>query len=150
MEHSDWLAAVTKDSVRNVALTVGLPPRTLATQLQKERLSPENVIRIAEAYEVHPVGALVDTGYLDEKWAEQVDPVMAARQLSDEQVADEVLRRLREVRGNHEPFRTPVSDLDERRSNTRQPHVDPMPYGAVADSSPDEDELRAQEEGDVD
>ena len=65
MKHSEWLTTTTGDSVRNVAITIGVAPRTLATQLEKERISPENVIKIAEAYEAHPVGALVATGYLD-------------------------------------------------------------------------------------
>ena len=51
MKHSEWLTTTTGDSVRNVAITIGVAPRTLATQLEKEHLSPENVIKIAEAYD---------------------------------------------------------------------------------------------------
>ena len=130
MEHSAWLAATTSDSVRNVAITIGLPQRTLATQVEKGRISPENVIKIAEQYDVHPVGALVDTGYLDKQWADEIDPVTAVRQLTDEQLADEILRRLREVRGDHTAFHTPVADLDARRSNTPPSDVEPLPYAA--------------------
>lgn len=130
MKHSEWLTTTTGDSVRNVAITIGVAPRTLATQLEKERISPENVIKIAEAYDAHPVGALVDTEYLSSKWAEQVDPEMAVRELTDEQLADEILRRLRDVRGNHEAFHTPVADLNARRSNTRDDDVEPLPYAA--------------------
>lgn len=144
MKHTEWLIAVTSDSVRNVAITIGLPPRTLATQLEKQRLSPENIIKIAEHYDTHPVGALVDTGYLDPRWANQVDPESAVRLLTDEQVTNEVLRRLTEVRGEHPEFHTPVDELAERRAN-----VGPEFY-AVADSSPDEDAMRAEEEGDAD
>ncbi len=117
MKHSEWLTTTTGDSVRNVAITIGVAPRTLATQLEKERISPENVIKIAEAYEAHPVGALVATGYLDTRWAEGIDPEMAVRELTDEQLANEILRRLRDVRGDHDTFHTPVADLDARRSN---------------------------------
>lgn len=130
MEHSTWLAATTGDSVRNVAITIGLPPRTLATQIEKGRISPENVIKIAEHYDIHPVGALVDTGYLDKKWASEVDPVTAATQLTDEQLAEEILRRLREVRGDHAVFHTPVADLDAHRSNNTNEDVEPAPYAA--------------------
>lgn len=38
----------------------------------------------------------------------------------------------------------------QRRSNTQQSSVEGVPYGAVADSSPDEDALREAEEGDAD
>lgn len=130
MKHSEWLTTTTGDSVRNVALTIKVAPRTLATQLEKERISPENVIKIAEAYDAHPVGALVDTEYLDSKWAEQVDPETAVRELSDEQLANEILRRLRDVRGDHEAFHTPVADLDAKRSNTRDGDVESLPYAA--------------------
>lgn len=130
MEHSTWLAATTSDSVRNVAITIGLPPRTLATQVEKGRISPENVIKIAERHGVHPVGALVDTGYLDQQWADEVDPVTAVQQLTDEQLADEILRRLREVRGDHAAFRTPVDELAARRSNSAPVDVVPESYAA--------------------
>lgn len=150
MDHSTWITTKINDSVRNIAITAGIPQRTLATQLEKERITPENVIKIAEAFDLNPVGALVDTGYLDAKWGKQVDPVIAAQQLTDKQITDEILRRLSEVRGNHDEFRTPVDELAERRSNTSVSGVVGVPYGAVADSSPDEDELREQEEGDAD
>ena len=130
MKHSEWLTTTTGDSVRNVAITIGVAPRTLATQLEKERISPENVIKIAEAYEAHPVGALVATEYLDTRWAEGIDPEMAVRELTDEQLANEILRRLRDVRGDHDAFHTPVADLDARRSNTSDGDVDSLPYAA--------------------
>lgn len=130
MKHSEWLTTTTGDSVRNVAITIGAAPRTLATQLEKERISPENVIKIAEAYDAHPVGALVATEYLDPRWAEDVDPEMAVRELTDEQLANEILRRLRDVRGDHDTFHAPIADLDARRSNTRRSDVEPAPYAA--------------------
>lgn len=94
MKHHEWFAKVTSDSVRSVARTVGLPPRTLATQLEKGRVSPENVIAIAMAYDIHPVRALVDTGYLEPQYAQAVDPMTALQSVSEEQLAEEVLRRM--------------------------------------------------------
>lgn len=150
MDHSTWIATKINDSVRNIAITAGVPPRTLATQLEKERITPENIIKIAEAFDIHPVGALIDTGYLNARWGKKVDPVVAAQQLTDKQITDEILRRLSEVRGDHSEFRTPVDELAQRRSNSSGAGVEGVPYGAVADSSPDEDALREQEEGDAD
>ena len=46
--------------------------------------------------------------------------------------------------------RAGIADLDARRSNKNVGHVDPVPYGVVADTSPDEDALREVKEGDVD
>lgn len=137
MEHSDWIDQV-GESVRAVAKAAGIPHRTLASQLEKGKIHPENVIRIAEALGVHPVGALVDTGYLAEKWARATDPVIAIRQLSDEQIADEVLRRMK--LGSHVEFETPINELEQRRSNRATPDVDITQYDLVADSSPDEKE----------
>lgn len=160
MEHTQWLESVTDNSVRATAKKIGLAPRTLATQLEKGNLSPENVIAIAIAYGHHPVGALVDTGYLDEKWAHQVDPVHAIRTVSEDQLADEVLRRMKLGKA-HGALDTPIDELTERRakkSNTTSPDVQPNPYddGTVtpwdetqphaADHSPDEDQLRWKEE----
>lgn len=97
MEHIEWLKNVTKnESVNAIAKTAEIVPRTFARQVEKGRVSPENVIAIAIAYEAHPVRALVDTGYLDPRYAHAVDPVTALQSVSEEQLAEEVLRRMRE------------------------------------------------------
>lgn len=146
MEHAQWLESVTDNSVRATAKRVGLAPRTLATQLEKGNLSPENVIAIAIAYGHHPVGALVDTGYLDGKWAQQVDPVHTIRKVTEDQLADEVLRRMKFGKAHgalDEPIDSLAARREAKRSNTPPPSVDQRPYDsgipddAVADSSPE-------------
>lgn len=124
MKHHDWFAKVTSDSVRAVARTVGLPPRTLATQLEKGRVSPENVIAISAAYGAHPVRALVDTGYLDPQYARAVDPATAIQSVSEEQLAEEVLRRMR-VGVTTENLILDVNEVAERL--TRKPAEDTTP-----------------------
>lgn len=145
MEHNAWFEKVTQDSVRKAAKYVGLTHRTLAYQLEKGSLSPENVIAIAIAYGHHPVGALVDTGYLDEKWAQQIDPAHTLRMATEDQLADEVLRRMK-LGQAHGALDTPIDELTERRSKKsnkttpiveQRPYDNGMPDDAVADSSPE-------------
>lgn len=157
MEHTEWLRQITEDSVRATAKKIDIAPRTLATQIEKGRISPENVIAIAVAYDHHPVGALVDTGYLDAKWAEHVDPMRALRAVTEQQLADEVLRRMEMGVERGGALDTPIDELSERRSKTATPVVSDNDYsdGTVAewddtiphaaDSSPDEDQLREEE-----
>lgn len=142
--HKEWLDQVTNSSSnREVSKLSGVPMRTIYNQLEKGSLSPENVIAIAVAYGHHPVGALVDTGYLDEKWATQVDPAHALRTVTEDQLADEVLRRMN-IGKAHGALDVPVDELTERRakkSNTSPKPVSPvwdgvgMPPDAVADDS---------------
>ena len=157
MRHPEWFEATSSDSVRSAANTIGIPQRTLAAQIEKGRISPENVIAIAVAYGHHPVSALVDTGYLDPKWAEQVDPARALRAVTEQQLADEVLRRMEMGVERGGALDTPIDELSARRSKTATPVVSDDDYsdGTVeewddtlphaADSSPDEDQLREEE-----
>lgn len=115
MEHKKWLATVTNDSINTVARKIGVKQRTLAAQLDDNRVPAENLIAIAITYGVHPVGALIETGYLDREWGASIDPVQALRSVTDEQLADEVLRRMK-LPGSHEPLVTPVDEL-------RRPHT---------------------------
>lgn len=115
MEHTEWLTQTTGgDSARTVSKNSGVAGRTVLNQLDRNHFSAENVILIAEAYGKSPVRALVDTGYLDEQWAQAVDPATALRQVSEDDLADEVLRRMK-LPGAHDVFETPVSELDEKR-----------------------------------
>lgn len=146
MKHDQWLHQITDDSVRSAAKKIDVAPRTLATQLEKGRISPENVIAIAVAYGHHPVGALVDTGYLDAKWAEQVDPARALRTVTEDDLADEVLRRMKLGVERDGPLDTPVDELAQRRHVTPDSYDDDdtMPEDAAAYGGPDEDKLREE------
>jgi hypothetical protein len=152
MNHIEWLdQTLGDDSRRHAASLIGMPTRTFATQVKKGTLPAETVIAVAAAYKVHPVRALVDTDYLDPQWAETVDPITALRQVSEEDLADEVLRRMK-LPGAHETFDTPVDELDARRSaksndrgqdDTPDEHTggyDPLRH--VAYNGMDEDKLR--------
>lgn len=131
MEHSEWLQKVSKgDSINASANKAGIQQRTLARQVDREHIDAESVIALAIAYGIHPVGALVETEYLDEKWANQIDPFLAVRKLTDEQILEEILRRMK-LPGDHREFTTPVDELiEERRNVTPMRHTDvlaPLP-----------------------
>lgn len=136
MEHSEWLQKVSKgDSINASANKAGIQQRTLARQVDREHIDAESVIALAIAYGIHPVGALVETEYLDEKWANQIDPFLAVRKLTDEQILEEILRRMK-LPGDHREFTTPVDELIEERGN-----VTPMRHTDVLAPLPDLDTL---------
>ena len=133
MNHSDWVEQISDgDAINAIATKAGIVHRTFARQVERSRISAENVIAIAIAYKHHPVGALVDTGYLDEKWATQVDPARALRAVTEDELADEVLRRMKIGVKRNGPLDTPVDELAQRR------HVTPSAY---SDTTPDEEDL---------
>lgn len=129
MKHSDWLNETTGNaSPREIGKKTGISFRTVHDQSARDKLSAENVIKISEAYDVHPVTALIDCDLLAAKWATASDPVAAIREVSDEQLADEVLRRMQI--GSHMEFETPINELEQRRSNRATPNVEPTQYAA--------------------
>ena len=141
MNFPEWITSITADSQGDVAARAGIPLRTLQYQI---RNGPkiETVIAVADAYGHSPFVALVDLGYLDDSWLDQLSESTEAALMaaSDEQLTDEILRRLKK---GSRSFDTPIDDLAARRSNTTTPAIRPvsdddLPY--VADSSPDEPE----------
>lgn len=129
MNHNEWVEHVAPgESNRDIARAAGVPMRTLYSQRERSALAAENVIAIAVAYGHHPVGALVDTGYLDATWAEQVDPARALRTVTEQQIADEVLRRMNIGVERGGALDTPIDELSARRSKTSRPSVAPVPY----------------------
>lgn len=95
MEFREWLADLTKESQGEVAERIGMGRRTLQNQIYR-RVRIETVIAIAEAYNVSPVTALIDLGFLSPRWAtpSQTDIKVALRSASAEDLANEVTLRL--------------------------------------------------------
>lgn len=124
MTHDTWIRTTTgNSSIRAIARRVGIAQRTLAAQVEDDRITPENVIAIAIAYGTSPVDALVDTGYLPAEYAEPV----TLRGASEDDLADEVLRRM-SCAGDHSRLHTPVDELlteepDHDRSFATSHHV---------------------------
>lgn len=140
MDHSDWLDHISGGkSVNTVAREAGLVARTFARHVQAGEINAEDVIAIATAYGLNPVRALVDTGYLESRWAETVDPATALQTVSEEELAAEVLRRMK-IGVTTTALTTPIDELASRRP-TYEPEAVPEfdPELHVADSSPEEE-----------
>lgn len=143
--HTDWYRRVTRgDSNRQVSSLAGISDATLGRQLRAGELNADLIIKIAQAYNESPVVALVDLGFISAKWMQEMGTATALSRATDEELTDELLVRLKLIEDK------PVDELAAKRSNKGAGHVGTVPYGAVADSSPDEDALREAEEGDVD
>ncbi|MFD4294177.1 hypothetical protein ACFWQG_13250 [Rhodococcus sp. NPDC058532] len=133
MDHTEWMQTMWGDeSVRSAARRSGIAPRSLANYVDRGELPAEAVIAIALAYGKHPVGALVSTGYLAEEFAREIDPITALREVSDEQIADEVLRRMK-LGGEHAAFETPIDEMTDSRD--AEVHNLPMRPDGVLDTS---------------
>lgn len=136
--HSEWFKRVTRnDSNRRAADLADISPVTLGRQLKANELSADLIIKIAHAYDESPVVALVDLGFISARWMQEVGTTTALTRASDEELTDELLRRLRLIEDE------PIDHLAERRKKARMSNPsDSMPEGAVAYSGPDEDAER--------
>lgn len=148
MEHIEWFNRITAgDSHREVSRRSGVPNRTIANQVSSGTLKPEVIIKVAEGYNESPVIALVDLGFISARWITEPGVVTSLSRATDEQLTDELLRRLKLIDDE------PVDELAAKRSNKGAGHVGHGSYdGTVkefdwsqphaADSSPHEQEER--------
>lgn len=101
----------------------------------------ESLIKISSAYNSSPLEALIEMGHVAPEWADVPNVIAALRQATDEQLTDEILRRLKL---GSKRFDTPLDELAERRSNMDEWKIltvrnDERPR-RIADSSPDNPE----------
>lgn len=90
-----WIEAVTRGhSVRQIAANAQIPPATLSRQISTGTVTPENAVAIAVAYGASPVKALVALGVLDPDNVDTMSVEQALREATDQQLVDEVMRRL--------------------------------------------------------
>lgn len=125
MKHLEWLDRTTAgDSLRQISERSDIPLATLSHQMRKETFKPELIIRISEAYGESPVIALVDLGFMSSRWIKEPGVRTALSRATDEELTDELLRRLRLIED------TPVDDLAELRRSTP---VSPPSGRAISD-----------------
>ncbi|APT92719.1 hypothetical protein CPHO_07245 [Corynebacterium phocae] len=111
MKHRDWLDRVRQEkSIRQVSIIAGIAQRTLANQYDRDRIHPENIIRIAISLEYSPWRALVDCEIMPPEYAVEVDPATSLRTVSDDDLVEEFLRRLR-AGATNPAFDTPLDEL---------------------------------------
>lgn len=128
--HIEWLDKVTRgDSNREIARQSGVSDATLSRQRRAGELSSDLIIKIAEAYEESPVIALVDLGFMSAKWITEPGVVTALSRATDEELTDELLRRLNLL------DKKPVDELAERRRAHLEPLSDEELEEAVRDAN---------------
>lgn len=127
--HTEWFKRVTGgESNRSVSERAGISNVTLGRQLKAGELSADLIIKIADSYDESPVIALIDLGFMSAKWMTKIGTTTALTRVSDEELTDELLRRLRLLDD------TPVDELAARRnSNTSNIDVPELRY--VADDT---------------
>lgn len=129
MNLTQWIEQVTGGATpQEIAKAANLPVRTVQHQLSTGRMSLENKILIGVAYRHHPMRTLVEWEVVNPEWASVPDIEAALRLAGEEQLADEVLRRM--LNGKTDAFDATVDDLAARRSNTSDSDVDSLPYAA--------------------
>lgn len=147
MDIKQWLSENTHRRItdQDVANALGTTRKTANKRLN-DGLAAGDLITICEALNINRVIALVELGYVPHQ--DVLDYLDSDGELvstaEDGQLAIELARRL-----NPATMAPEIDELTQRRSNSPSPDVEPPLY-AVADSSPDEDALREQEEGDAD
>lgn len=140
MEYSKWLQSITDDSQEETARKIQVSRRTLQNQLYGQ-LKPETAIKIAEAYGLNPHVVLNKLGFIADHWLAELmeDRLAQAASLTEEELADEVLRRM--LKGvETDALTTPVDELAARRANAMgTPDIQALGY--VADDSDTEPEM---------
>lgn len=145
-DSTDLLLSVTGErSVRAIAIQAGFDPSTLTRQV-KSGIKAESVIDIARAYRLPVVSSLVRFGFLEESEAVEAAAEIALDSATDEQLAQEILDRVRRKQASPsltEPVvdRSDVSENVVRLEDHRnQPAVDERAVASEFDGDHDEDD----------
>lgn len=96
MKSIQWLENLmkTKGLTPNaVAEKAGITPSTIFRQIERKQLTMEAVLAIARSQEANPVMAFRDCGFFTEKEVSDCIAEVSATQLTDMEIARELLRR---------------------------------------------------------
>ena len=125
-EFQQWITEVTGGaSWRTIADKLGTTHPTIQRRLKNDTASA--VVELARTYETNPIPGLLASGCITHADMDEHFQEASLSSYTDLELAQEIVRRLEEK--DH-------GDL-----------ADVYEFQAVADSSPDEDVLRAQQEG---
>ena len=122
-DHKTWVKNATGDSIRAVARKLGINEGNFNGKVNTG-LTAELVMRVADAYGISRVQALIDTGHL---------PPREAHQETAEEIAARIerdVRTLAEMAGEK-------SNIVQFRPRREYDPTQGIPNDAVADSSPD-------------
>ena len=139
MTHREWLNQLPGEpSITAAAAASGIQKTTLIRQLDRGEISAENVISIARAFDQNSADALAETGYLEAREVSNAGVAMALAYATNAQLLAEINQRV-----DPEAVRTFHGEGDEITTSFD------ANLSLVADSSPDEDELRGRNDDDV-
>ncbi|BDB58938.1 MULTISPECIES: hypothetical protein [Rhodococcus] len=118
-----WIRdTVGNTSIRKVATEAGLNHTTLARQIREGTLTAESVVKVARAYGVSVADGLQAIGVLTEEDVLPISVEKALQEATDEQLADEVLRRMK---AGNEIYDRPLSEVGTVHTlKPRVPDVD--------------------------
>lgn len=115
----EWLKSIgATESLREIASKTGLSHATLSRQINDGRFLIDTTIRLARAYGVSPVMALVTFGYLTAEEAGVSSVEAALEAATDKQLVEQVGRRLG-IAEIGTIFDQPISEAVQESSNIR-------------------------------
>lgn len=91
--HRDWIESLEPgNTVNAAALRTGINTSTLTRRLASHdgKLDADRVIRIALAYNVNPIRALIDTGIIPEEALEEKPPTPADKKRLLQELVDQL------------------------------------------------------------
>lgn len=95
-----WFETITSgETINAVSTRSGLVDTTLRRQVRGGVLAAETVLAIARAYNENGVEALIQCGFVTSEEADEYASEVVFEGVSDQMLADEVLRRLHAGRG---------------------------------------------------
>lgn len=135
MEHEAWIKSLGPDlTPTTAAKAAGLSYSTVLRQVERGRLSADNVIAIARAYKAGIVDSLIATEHISPDEVDVVGVTEALGYATNQQLLDEVNGRV-----DPDAVRLLHSDIS--------PHFDQDEPGAVDDGEVQDDELAARRGG---
>lgn len=112
MNKKQWIEAVTgADNPNVISAKTGISRATAWRQWGDDfNFSMENVVKIARAYKADPVDGLIAFGYLEESERNMSGVSVVLRDAPDEQLIEELARRLAEYRATHDGAEDSIFD----------------------------------------
>jgi DNA-binding helix-turn-helix protein len=96
MSIEQWIyETIGSDSLRQAALLASLSPATLSRQLTNKSVTVETAVKIARAYQVSVIPALMALDIMTENDIAEFASEAAIQDASDEVLSTEVLRRMK-------------------------------------------------------
>jgi hypothetical protein len=92
-----WVAQITNNATGvQVSKNAGIPQGTYWRQIQDDKLTAENIVKIARAYDAASIDGLVAVGIIEEKDVLAVSHRDSLASATDDALVAEIMRRLKD------------------------------------------------------